>query len=171
MTRPALLLLLALAGGCRSHPDADEPAGSMHAEWFGLDTGKVDGAARANWCAADQRLEIFGVKGDAGVGLVVYPAEELGPGYFVAFDPGLDTVHRPGVSGALRWFSERAIAGYQSDSGGLELTRAGSGYSGTFEFRMRPLNGDDTLRLRGRFRRVSPAACPGDSLSPPPDSD
>lgn len=175
MPRQFVLILLFLAAGCRTSSKdaagADEPAGGLHAEWFGIDTGKVDGTARANWCEEGRRLEIFGVKDDAGVGLVVYPADTLGGGFFEAFDPGVDTIHRPGVSGAVRWFSERAISGYQSDSGTLLLTQSGGRYAGEFEFRMQSVDGYDTLRLRGRFRRLTPGACPGDSLSPPADTD
>ena len=62
---------------------------------------------------------------DQGFGLVLYPVGELAPGSYPAFDPGIDTVQRPGVSAAARWFTDQDMAGFQSDSGSLELQRSG----------------------------------------------
>jgi hypothetical protein len=169
--RPTMVVLL-LLGACRSRGRSDEgvagAAGRLSANWIGADTGKLNGPARAGWCDDDHRLELTAVQGDAGVGLALYPVADLRPGTYAASLPAADsTPHRPGVTGAARWFTDKAIAAYQSDSGALELSVSRGTLAGTFDFHMHALDGTDTVRLSGRFSGVRPGVCAADSL---PDS-
>jgi hypothetical protein len=163
-----VLVVLLLLGACRSTGRPEEggagASGKLAASWVGADTGKLSGTARAAWCDADRRLELTAVQGDAGVGLVLYPVAEVQAGTYAAFVPGADSIPRPGVAGAARWFTERAIAAYQSDSGRLELSGSQGALAGTFDLHMRSLEGEDTVRLSGRFSGVRPGACVADSV-------
>ena len=69
------------------------------------------------------------------------------------------------MAAASRYFTEQAVKGFQSDSGDLELERSGKTFSARFGFRMRSLEGRDTVRLTGRFRDVVPGRCPGDTTT------
>ena len=160
------LLLLLLPGpiaGCQ--PSAT--GGSLTADWVGLDTGRVEAAPRAIWCVGDQRLELTAEQGDAGVGLALYPLDSLVSGEYPAFDQGADTIHRPGVAAGVRWFTESAVRGYQGDSGGLTLTREGERMAGRFSFRLRSLEGSDTVRMTGQFSGARAGACPADTAAAP----
>jgi hypothetical protein len=165
-----LLLLLACRAPARSPRDA-KVSGTLSASWLGADTGTLTASPRAVWCPDSARLEVMAVEGDAGLGLAIYPVAELRPGRYDAFDPDADSIHRPGVTAAARWFTEKAIAAYRTDSGGLDLTRNGPALGATFRFRMRSAFGLDTtarLRLTGRFDGVVPSPCPADSVPPAP---
>lgn len=169
------LLLLALASGvalgtgCRS--DGSGPTaskGSFSASWVGSDTGKLSAAPRAVFCADGNHLEILATKGDQGVGLAIYPQAELADGNYEGFDPGVDTVTRPGVTAAARWFTEREIAAFQSDWGTLKLRKKGEAYSGGFAMHLRKVGADtDTIVLNGHFSGVVPGPCSPGAVSPP----
>jgi hypothetical protein len=165
----ALLLCVTLLAACRSgHGAPSAGQGSLSASWIGSDTGKIAARPRAAWCPDARRLELFAEKGDQGLGLVLYPAGELQPGSYPVFDPRADSLRRPGVAAAVRWFTERSMAAYQSDSGGLELERAGSELAGSFGIRMRGLVEGRAVRLTGRFSGVKPGPCPpSDSVTAP----
>lgn len=172
MHRYALLPLasgvLALAG-CRSD-SSNAPAegrGSFSASWVGADTGKLTGTPRAALCRDGNRLEILVSKGDVGVGLVVYPEKDLVGGNYTAFDPQ-DSVVRPGVAAAARWFTERDIRAFQSDWGALNLVQRGEAWSGGFGIHLRRISADtDSIILSGQFKGVVPGPCGSDSVSPP----
>jgi hypothetical protein len=104
------------------------------------------------------------VRGDVAFGLVVYPVDQPDTGEYAAFDPGIDSVHRPGSSGAARWFTEQRIKGYQSDSGSVTVTRSERGLSARFEFRMRALEGEGSVFAEGRAVGIVPGPCPLDSV-------
>lgn len=175
-TRSTLCLAL-LALACRSHarPDSQGLAGKLSASWAGADTGKLSAPVRAAWCDDQRRLELTAVQGDAGIGLLIYPVNQLRPGNYRAVVPGTDSLTRPAVSAAGRWFTEKLIAAYQSDSGDLELTGTPQSLGATFDIHMRSVDGQDTVRLTGRFSGVRPGACAADSLadsvSAPADSE
>jgi hypothetical protein len=136
----------------------------LTATWTGADTGKISARAAASWCPVAGRLEVNAVHGDVGFGLVLYPVSDLAAGAYPAFDPGIDSAHRPGASAAARWFTEQNIVGYQSDSGSVELTRQDDRLQLKFGFRLRSLDGKDTLVAEGRAARLVPGACPADSV-------
>ena len=161
--RPVLAAAAALAlvlGACARA----RPGPRLHVEWIGADTGRFSGPATASWCPVARRLEVRGVKDDLGFGLVVYPESLLVPGEYPVFDPGIDTVHRPGSAGAARWFTEQIVAGFQSDSGGVQVLESGAAVRLRFGFRMRSLTGEDTLRAEGEATRLVPGACSADSV-------
>lgn len=161
------VVAVTLLAGC----DGDAPtahSGELTVEWIGADTGGLSARPLAVWCERDNRLKLTAVKGETGVGLLVYPSGALGPGDFPAFDPGLDSAVRPGVAFATRWVSKKAVAAYQSDSGGLEVTRGSTGLGGTFTVRLRGLNNTDTVRMTGHFGGLTPERCAADSAPPGP---
>lgn len=175
--RPRQLALLGLllsgaacrrSSGSQRDPDETGSGGKLSASWIGADTGKLSARPRAVFCTGGNRLELTAVKGDAGVGLAIYPVAAVVPGSYDAFDPVADSIKRPGVAGAARWFTEREIDAYQSDWGSLQLTRDGQGFAGVFALHMRKIGGaEDSIVLNGRFSGVMPGPCPQDSVSPP----
>ncbi len=165
-TAPRIRLLVPLMAGLFMACSGPEGAARLDARWVGSDTGAFAGTPKVTWCGSIQRLEVTAVDGnDAGVGVAIYPVKELRPGRYEAFDPGIDSVHRPGVAAASRWFTEQAVKGFQSDSGDLKLERTGTTFSARFGFRMRSLEGRDTVRLTGRFHDAVPGPCPGDTTT------
>ena len=169
MHRLSLALLAFLLPACRSDTGTAEGGSraSFHASWVGADAGKLDARPHAVFCQEGNRLELMAVQGDAGIGLAIYPDSELQSGTYDGFDPGADTVPRPGVAGAARWFTEREIPAYQSDWGTLELTRTGGTLAGSFALHMRkPTEAGDSIMLNGRFSGVTPGPCPADSVPP-----
>jgi uncharacterized protein involved in copper resistance len=168
MRRLPLALLVFAVPACRTDAETAEGGsrGSFHASWVGADTGKLDARPRAVFCQEGNRLELMAVQGDAGIGLVIYPDSGVQAGTYDGFDPGADTVPRPGVAGAARWFTEKEIPAYQSDWGTLELTRTGATLAGSFALHMRRSTGEgDPIMLNGRFSGVIPGPCPADSVS------
>lgn len=167
--RVGLVLLLLLFAACRGDGTGpDTGKGSFSAAWVGADTGKLTARPRAVFCSDGNHLELFAVEGDAGVGLVVFPSQELSAGTYDVFDPGADTVRRPGASGAARWFTDKDIPAYRSDWGSLELARRGAALSGNFAMHMRKVDAEsDTIMITGRFSGVIPAPCAADSVPRP----
>ena len=139
----------------------------LRASWDGPKAGKLRAPATASWCPRAGRLEIQSVQDDAGIALVIYPAESLRAARYEAFDPGLYSMQRPGSAAAARWFTEQEVRGYQSDSGWADLTRDGENYVVRFGYRMIAANRVDTLRLSGQVSAFLPGACPLDRA---PDS-
>ncbi len=149
----------------------------LEAAWTGTDTGAIATTARVAWCPVAARLEVTAIRADQGFGLVIFPVgDSLSAGEFQSFDPGIDTAARPGVAAAARWFTDERMAAFQSDSGSLELARAGNGYDARFGFRLRGLDGQDTLVVTGRATGLMvDTPCPADSVpasefAPPADS-
>jgi hypothetical protein len=133
----------------------------------GSDTGEISGTPRASFCTNGNVLEILVTKGDLGVGLAVYPEKELAGGNYPAFNPQ-DSVVRPGVAAAARWFTERDIRAFQSDWGSLNLVKKGQSLSGGFGLRLKRVAADsDTLVLSGQFKGVVPGPCADSSVSSP----
>lgn len=160
--------VLSLAG-CRgaSTSGTAEGQGSFSASWVGSNTGKLSGTPRAVFCREGNHLEIMASRGDVGVGLAVYPAKDLVSGNYEGFDPQ-DSIVRPGVAGAARWFTERDIRAFQSQSGSLNLVKNGAAWSGGFGLQLRRVGADtDSIMLSGQFRGVVPGPCPADSVSSP----
>lgn len=162
-----LALLASVGAGCRG--DGISPTsgkGSFSVSWVGSDTGKLSATPRAVFCSDANHLEILASKGDLGVGLAVYPQAELTEGTYSGFTPGADTIPRPGVSAAARWFTEREIEAFQSDRGTLDLRHKGETFSGGFELHLRKIGADtDTIVLRGHFSGVIPGPCGADTVS------
>jgi hypothetical protein len=135
----------------------------LTARWIGSDTGRISAPATASWCPLAGRLEVKAVSGDLGFGLVLYPVGDLAAGSYPAFDPGIDSVHRPGASAALRWYTQQLVVGFQSDSGSVQLTGKDL-LDLRFGFRLRSLDGKDTLVTQGRAANLQRGTCPADSV-------
>jgi hypothetical protein len=128
----------------------------------------VSAKPRAVFCSDGNNLVLTAVHADAGVGLALYPQEELVTGDYDVFDPAMDTVRRPGMSGAVRWFTDKDIPSYQSDWGTINLAVRSGVVSGGFVMHMRKVGADsDTIMLTGKFTGVVPIACDADSVSRP----
>lgn len=166
---PFLLLALGVSLGTSCRDNGSGPTsgkGSFSVSWVGADTGRLSATPRAAFCSDGNHLEILASKGDLGVGLAIYPPAELGEGTYTGFVPGADSVPRPGVSAAARWFTEREIEAFQSDRGTLDLKRKGEAFSGGFALHLRKVGADtDTIVLNGRFSGVIPGPCGADTLS------
>lgn len=164
-----LLLLVLTMVACRGDGTGPESGkGSFTASWVGADSGKLSARPKAIFCSDGNNLVLTAIHNDAGVGLALYPQEELAGGDYDAFDPSIDTVRRPGMSGAIRWFSERDIPSYQSDWGTMNLAVKSGVVSGAFVMHMRKVGADsDTIMLTGKFTGVVPTACSADSVSRP----
>jgi hypothetical protein len=136
----------------------------LQASWIGSDTARVSAPATVAWCPVSGRLEVTAIRDDMGFGLVLYPVGEVAAGEFPALDAAGDSITRPGVAAAARRFSEKSILAYQSDSGGLALTREGDAFRVTFDFRMRSPDQAETVWVHGGATRLVPGPCPADSV-------
>lgn len=161
-----LLILLAACRGDGTGPELGK--GTLSASWVGSDSGKLSAKPRAVFCSDGNSLVLTAVHADAGVGLALYPQEELVAGEYDVFDPGMDTIRRPGMTGAVRWFTDKDIPSYQSDWGTITLAVRSGAVSGGFVMHMRKVGADsDTIMLTGKFTGVVPTACEADSVSRP----
>lgn len=129
------------------------------AEWIGADTGGLSVRPSGVWCERDSALKVTAVKGDLGVGVVIYPIGQLKTGHYPVFDPGLDSMKRPGAAFAVRWVDDKHVAAYQSDSGGIDFSTGSTGLSGKFTVRMRGLDNTDTVRMTGHFGGFEQVPC------------
>jgi hypothetical protein len=126
----------------------------------------------AEWCDERRALEIRGIAGDTGLGLVLYPVDTIdADSYRIALPEGADTL-QPAAAIALRVFSTNTVQGYQGDSGIVALERGKDGeLSGVIEARARSVVNGQLLTVTGKVRDLTivpqkrgcgPAA-PGDS--------
>lgn len=161
------LTLLLLGVACRGDGTGPELGrGSLSASWVGSDSGKLSAKPKAIFCSDGNNLVLTAVRGDAGIGLALYPPDELVAGDYDVFDPAVDSVRRPGMSGAVRWFTDKDIPSYQSDWGTITLALRSGAVSGGFVMHMRKVGADtDTIMLTGKFTGVVPTACVADSVS------
>jgi hypothetical protein len=166
---PARLMgawLLASALCC--HP-ASEGAGEgrLSVHWTGSDTATFSSAAAAEWCASLHLLEIRAIAGDTGAGIVLYPADTVGPGVYPVRRPDVaDTSLPPSAAVALRWASRTMIMGYQADSGRVTVERTPDArLAGRFSVHARPLSTGSLLKATGSFEHLrivtAPASCAG----------
>jgi hypothetical protein len=163
------IVALGLCAACRGDGTGPELGrGSLSASWVGSDTGKLSAKPKAVICSDGNNLVLTAMHGDAGLGLALYPPDELIAGDYDVFDPAVDSVRRPGMSGAVRWFTDKDIPSYQSDWGTLTLALRSGAVSGGFVMHMRKVGADtDTIMLTGKFTGVVPTACVADSVSRP----
>jgi hypothetical protein len=138
-----------------------ERGGELTAEWVGTDSGGISVKPTVIMCEREGRLTITAIKGDLGLGLVLYPANGLTRGKMPIVDPAVDT-STPRAVMAARWIKEKAVVGYQSDTGLLILNSTVNGLGGTFSARLRGLNATDTISLTGHYGRLNPEPCPAD---------
>jgi hypothetical protein len=110
----------------------------------------------AEWCDERRALEIRGVAGDTGIGLVLYPADTIdADSYRIVLPEGADTL-QPAAAIALRVFSTNTIQGYQGDSGIVALERGEGGeLSGVIEARARSVINGQLLNVTGKVRDLT----------------
>lgn len=110
----------------------------------------------AEWCDERRALEIRGVAGDTGLGLMLYPVDTIeADSYRIVLPTGADTLP-PAAAIALRVFSTNAIQGYQGDSGTVVLERGKDGeLSGVIEARARSVVNGQLLTVTGRVRDLT----------------
>lgn len=174
----ARLALLALTlAACASAGTREAGVGEFTAEWTGSDTGGLTTRPTFAWCQQAGRLDVSARREDVGIALALYLADLPGgetagrprktEAYLPAFDPGIDTVGPSGAAIASRWFSQKTVTAYQSDSGGVTIKGDGTTISARFGARLRSLNGEDTVRMTGHFSGPAGGACSGDSATSP----
>lgn len=159
----AALIVLVGCGGGR------QPDGTMDVVWTGADTTQYQAQASAIWCQEGGWLEVTGLRGDTGVGVVVYPEDSIPAGSYAVHDPA-DSLGQ-GAAVAIRWFGENAVHALQSRNGSVRLTEDTVGMlSGEFEARVVSTMRPETLYVEGIIQRVAVTA--GDSncagIPPPP---
>jgi hypothetical protein len=147
---------LCCAAACSAPPDRPNETGWIEARWTGSDTGQMAGPMTAEWCAERSALEIRGVAGDTGVGLVLYPVDTVDADtYRVVLPEEADSVP-PSAAIALRVFSTNTIQGYQGDSGIVALERGKDGkLSGAMTARARSVVNGQVLTLTGNVRNLT----------------
>lgn len=165
LTRACLVLGVALLAACNDS-GSRERGGELTAEWLGSDTGGISARPHAVWCKGDNRIKITAVRGDVGLGLLIYPNRKLLGTEIPVFDPGIDSAVRPGVAFAGRWVRSKQVVAFQSDSGSLQFDSSETGLSGKFTVRLKGLNSSDTLRMSGHFGRVNLEPCLNDTTPP-----
>lgn len=145
----ALGVALLVACGPRGQPD-----GVMEVEWVGADTAQIRAPATARWCREGNWLEVTGLLGDTGVGVVVYPEDSIRAGEYPVHDP-TDSLGS-GAAVALRWFGENAVYAFQSRSGSVSVAEESDGtMRGQFDARVVSVMRPETLAVAGTFRHVS----------------
>lgn len=155
MTRRMLPLLVALAA-C-SRPASSPAVARLEADWTGSDTGRMAGAARAEWCDTLGVLEIRAAKGDSGIAVAIFPADSVRPDSYPVVMPARADSARPAAGVALRLFAETAIKGFRGDSGSVIIETMGpGGVSGRFAAGVRSVTTPERLTLRGTFHGVRP---------------
>jgi hypothetical protein len=162
----AWIWLVASTLGCQPGTQG-AAAGRLSIRWTGPDTASFASPAVAEWCASLHLLEIRAVAGDTGAGIVLYPADSVGPGVYLVRRPDVaDTTRPPSAAVALRWFSKTTIMGYQADSGRVTVERTpDSRLAGRFAIGARPLVTGARLTASGTFEDLrvvtAPVTCAG----------
>lgn len=152
----SFMLLVLMAGGCRTVPGRTERGGHLEVRWNGPGAGKISGPATAEWCAPRRLLEIRTVQGDTGIALALYPAETLVAGVYRVTDPTRAESVPPAAGIALRWLGPTAVQGFRGDSGTVDLARSSSGQlSGNVQARARSVVDNQRVALTGTFRDLT----------------
>lgn len=154
--RGVFSLAFSYAAACSAPPERQNGTGWIEAHWTGADTGKMAASMTAEWCDVRRALEIRGLAGDTGLGLILYPVDTVdADSYRIVLPEGADTLP-PAAAVALRIFSPNTIQGYQGDSGMVALERGEDGkLSGVFEARARSVVNGQLLSVAGKVRDLT----------------
>jgi hypothetical protein len=145
-----------LAAACSAPPERPSGPGWIEANWTGADTGKMAAPMTAEWCDVRRALEIRGVAGDTGLGLMLYPIDTIDADSYRIVLPEEAEALPPAAAIALRVFSSNTIQGYQGDSGTVALERGKDGeLSGVIEARARSVVNGQLLTLTGKVRDLT----------------
>jgi hypothetical protein len=165
------LAVLISVGACPGETGRTTAGPRLEVRWKGTDSATVRTTATASWCDSLNLLEIVALAGDTGIAIAIYPRDGIATGAYPVRLPAAADSAPPSSALALRWFSQTAVRGFQSDSGALSLTRESNGtLSGQFRAVAHPVNGKGTMRLTGSFSdlRERPATR-GCSTAPQPE--
>lgn len=153
--RHALVLLAAIGLACGSSSD---DRGDLEIEWRSPDRqGGIVLAAEATLCRETGLVEVLGVKGDTGLGLVLFPVDSsrVAPGRYPVFHAGQVVEEpRPGANVALRWFDRINLEAHEGVGGEVVIESGDAMLSGSLEVETEGLERTDSIRVSGRFRRV-----------------
>ena len=154
--RAGFRLTICCLAACSAPAERQGGTGWIEARWTGADTGKMAAPMTAEWCDERRALEIRGVAGDTGLGLVLYPVDTIdADSYRVVLPLGAGTAP-PAAAIALRVFSTNTIQGYQGDSGSVVLARGKDGdLSGVIEARARSVVNGQLLTVTGKVRDLT----------------
>ncbi len=149
--RSVLLLTLACAA-CRGGAGP----GRLTAQWAGVERGSFAAPLSATHCPQTGVVSLLAVRGDTGVGGVLYLAtyDSVAAGEYPIVPGSVAEEPRPGAAAAVRWFGVTSIAAWEGLSGTIRLERRDTLLSGTIDVRLQALNHTDTLRLTGGFSGV-----------------
>lgn len=149
-------LAFCYAAACSAPPGRQNGNGWIEASWTGADTGEMAAPMTAEWCDVRGALEIRGVAGDTGLGLVLYPVDTIDADSYPIVPPERADSLPPAAALALRVFSPNTIQGYQGDSGTVALERSEDGeLSGVFEARARSVVNGQLLTVTGKVRDLT----------------
>jgi len=149
-------LALCYAAACSAPPKRQSGTGWIEARWTGADTGKMAAPMTAEWCDRRRALEIRGVAGDTGLGLLLYPVDTIDADTYRIVQPERAETLQPAAAIALRVFSTNTIQGYQGDSGTVALERGKDGeLSGVIEARARSVINGQVLSVTGQVRNLT----------------
>jgi hypothetical protein len=110
----------------------------------------------AEWCGVRRALEIRGVAGDTGIGLLLYPVDTIDADSYRVVVPEDADIAQPSAAIALRVFSTNTVQGYQGDSGIVALERGKDGeLSGVIEARARSVINGQLLTVSGKVRDLT----------------
>jgi len=141
----------------------------MEVEWAGADTAQIRAPATALWCREGNWLEVTGLLGDTGVGVVLYPDDSVRAGEYAVHDPTDSLGH--GAAVALRWFGENAVYAFQSRSGSVSVAEESDGtMRGRFDARVVSVMRPETLAVTGTFRHVPVVPGEAGCVAPVPRS-
>ncbi len=154
--RAASWLTFCCLAACSAPPERHGGSGWIEARWTGADTGRMAAPMTAEWCDERRALEIRGLAGDTGLGLVLYPVDTIdADSYRIVLPRGADTAP-PAAAVALRVFSTNTIQGYQGDSGTVVLDRGKNGeLSGVIAARARSVVNGQLLNVTGKVRDLT----------------
>ncbi len=173
--RPGLVLLALVVSACSGAVKGSARGTRVEVAWTGADTGRLAGAAVAEWCGEPPRLEITAVQGDSGVGIVLYPTDTVRADSYPVLSPERADSSRPAAAVALRWFGETAVKGFRGDSGSVIVAPSPDGrLSGRFTAGFQSATDASRLHATGTFRNltvVPPArGCPPHPAAEPSDT-
>ena len=166
--KPGATILLCLAAACRQPATGGSDPGHVEVQWNGSARGKISGAAVAEWCAAQRRLEVRALQGDTGIAVALYSRDSLVPGRYPVVDPAKAESVPPAAGVALRWLAQSAVVGAQGDSGIINLTKSPSGqFSAQLKARARSVSDAKRVTVTGTFQDL--VIRPGGRGCAPPD--
>ena len=165
MRARSLLLLSAILGGCAPGGRDGPGAGQIALEWRGSSRGAFRAPATATLCTETAQVELIAIRGDSGIAFVFFPTDSgaLPVGEYPILPPDTPEAARPSAMAALKWFDGVDLPSFEGVGGAVRVTGTGDRASGSLELTLRLHQGEDTVRVTGRFAAVpverAPTGC------------